>query len=125
MIRHESREERSSLGKVLRPIAEVVLEKDVFAVSMPMYIDSGADVSMMPLRFGRALGFKQEEEDMIQEIRGVAGTAIPYILKEVILALDSKRLRIRIAWALVEEVPLLMGRMDVFDQRNGWIDFEE
>ena len=132
MIRHEFRGEKSSLGKVLRPVAEVLLEKDGFDVSVPMYIDSGADVSMMPLRFGRALGFEQEEKDVIQEIRGVAGTAIAYIFKEVTLGLDGKRLKIRVAWALVEEVPLLMGRMDIFDrfritfdERNGWIDFEE
>jgi len=66
MIRHEFREEKSSLGKVLRPVAEVVLEKDDFSVGIPMYIDSGADISMIPLRFGRALGFKQEEKDTIQ-----------------------------------------------------------
>ncbi len=46
--------------------------------------------------------------------------------------LNEKKLKIRIAWALVEEVPILMGRMDifnkfriVFDERNGRIDFEE
>jgi hypothetical protein len=41
MIRYEFREERSSLGNVLRPVA---------------------DVSMIPFRFGKALGFKQEIE---------------------------------------------------------------
>ena len=60
MIRHKFREEKSSLGKTLRPVAEVI-----------------------------------------------------------------------IAWALVEEVPILMGRMDIFDkfriifdEREEWIDFE-
>jgi len=41
---------------------------------------------------------------------------IPYILKEGTLVLNGKRLKIRIAWALVEEVPMLMGRMDIFDK---------
>jgi len=50
MIRHRFRGEKSSLGKVLRPVAGVILEKDGFRVGMPMYIDSGADVSMIPLR---------------------------------------------------------------------------
>ena len=132
MIRFEFREENSSLGKVLRPIAEVILEKDGFRVGMPMYIDSGADMSMIPLRFGRALGFKQEENEIIKEIKGVSGAGIPYILKEVTLVLDGERLEIRLGWALVEEVPMLMGRMDIFDkfrivfnEREGWIDFEK
>ncbi len=132
MIRHKFREEKGSLGKVLPPIAEIVLENNGFSVGMPMYIDSGADVSMIPLHFGRALGFKQKEKDTIQEIKGVSGVSIPYILKEVTLILNDKVLKIRIAWALVEEVPMLMGRMDIFDkfriifdERKGWIDFEE
>jgi len=65
MIRQRFREERSSLGIVLRPVAEVILEKDSFAVEIPMCVDSGVDVSMIPFRFGRALGFKQQEEDTI------------------------------------------------------------
>jgi len=68
MIRQRFGEERSSLEIVLRPIAEVILEKDGFAVEIPMYVDSGADVSMAPFRFGRTLGFRQEREDTIQEI---------------------------------------------------------
>ena len=132
MIRRRFREERSSLGIVLRPIAEVILEKDDFAVEIPMYVDSGADISMIPFRFGKALGFKQGKEDAIREIKGVSGAKVPYILKQVTLILNGKRLKVRMAWALVEEVPMLMGRMDifnkfrvVFDERNGWINFEE
>ena len=48
------------------------------------------------------------------------------------LVLDGERLEIRLGWALVEEVPMLMGRMDIFDkfrivfnEREGWIDFEK
>lgn len=132
MIRQRFREERSSLGNTLRPVAEVILEKNSFAVEIPMYIDSGADVSMMPFRFGKALGFRHEEGDTIHELKGISGAGIPYILKGVNLVLNGKRLNVRIAWALVEDVPILMGRMDVFDkfriifdERKGWIDFEE
>jgi hypothetical protein len=132
MIRHEFREEESSLGKVLRPVADVILEKDELRVEIPMYIDSGADVSMVPFRFGKALGFKQEEKDIIRELKGISGAGIPYILKEVTLVLNGESLKVRIAWALVEEVPMLIGRMDIFnkfriifDEKNGWIDFEK
>jgi len=132
MIRYKFREEKSSLGMLLRPVAEVILEKEGFAVGMPMYVDSGADVSMIPFRFGKALGFRQEEDDVIRELKGVGGASVPYILKSATLVLNGKRLDIRIAWALVEEVPMLMGRMDIFnkfrvifDEKQGWIDFEE
>jgi len=83
MIRNEFREEKSSLGRILRPVAEVILEKDGFGVEIPMYIDSGADLSMIPLRFGRSLGLRQEEGDTIQEIKGISGAGVPYIIKKV------------------------------------------
>ena len=132
MIRHNFREEKSSLGNVLRPVAEVILEKDDLRVGMPMYIDSGADISMIPLHFGEALGFKREDDDDIKEIKGISGAGLPYILKQVSLIINGKTLKINIAWALVENVPILMGRKDIFNQfriifdvRNGFIDFEE
>ena len=57
---------------------------------------------------------------------------MPYILKEVTLILNKHKLKARIAWALVEEMPLLLGRMDVFNEfrmvfneEEGFIDFEE
>jgi len=132
MIRYKFREEEGSMGVILRPVADVVLERGEFRVEIPMYIDSGADISMIPYRFGKALGFKQEEEDNIQEVKGISGAGIPYSIKEITLILNGRKIKARIAWALVEEVPMLMGRMDIFDkfriifdEKKGWIDFEE
>jgi len=131
MIRHEFKEEESNLGKILRPIADVILEREKFRVEIPMYIDSGADISMIPLRFGKALGFEQEKDEIIREIKGISDAGIPYLIKEAIFILNGTELKVRIAWALVEEVPMLMGRMDIFDrfriifdEKKGWIDFE-
>jgi len=116
----------------LRPIADVVLESKGFKIEVPMYIDSGADISMIPLNLGKSLGFKQEKSDIIREIKGVSGAGIPYIVKKVGLILNGERLMIRIAWALVEQVPILMGRTDifnkfriVFNERKKYIDFEK
>ncbi len=132
MIRYKFREEEGSMGVILRPVADVVLERGEFRVEIPMYIDPGADISMIPYRFGKALGFKQEEEDNIQEVKGISGAGIPYSIKEITLILNGRKIKARIAWALVEEVPMLMGRMDIFDkfriifdEKKGWIDFEE
>jgi len=61
---------------------------------------------MIPFRFGRALGFRQEEGNTIRELKGISGAGIPYILREVNLILNGERLRVRVAWALVEEVPI-------------------
>jgi hypothetical protein len=131
MVRYKFQKEKSVLGIVDRPVANVKLETNGNLIEMPMYIDSGADVSMVPLRLGRALGFNQLPSDVIYEAKGIAG-GVPYILKEVALILNKHKFKARIAWALVEEIPLLLGRIDVFnkfrivfDERRGFIDFEE
>ncbi len=114
MIRFRYKNETSSLGKIKRPIANVFLETTNAKIETAMYIDSGADITMIPLSLGFALGFKQDPDDKIFEIRGVSGSGVPYIIKEVFLTMDKTRIKIRLAWALIEEVPLLLGRMDVF-----------
>lgn len=124
MIRFHYRKESSIItGTVLRPVADVILECNKQRVEVVMYIDSGADITMIPLEVGKALGFKQNPKDEILEIRGVSGSGIPYILKKANIILNDERLNIRLAWALIEEVPLLLGRMDIFPKFK--ITFDE
>lgn len=132
MIRYRYRKEQGSLGKIARPVANVILENNDLRVETSMYIDSGADLTMIPLRFGRALGLKQASSDIIRELRGISGSGIPYLLKEIVLILNGETLTVRVAWALVEEVPLLLGRVDVFnqfqiifDEQKGYVDFKK
>lgn len=117
MIKFHYRKEASIItGTVLRPVADVIIESGHNKVETAMYIDSGADITMVSLELGKALGFKQSPADEILEIRGVSGSGVPYILKPVKIFLNGKKLKIRLAWALIEEVPLLLGRMDVFNK---------
>lgn len=113
MITFKYQKERSDLGIVYRPVANVILETDDFRLEIPMYIDSGADVTLIPLKLGEALGFRQDSAQ-IREIRGIAGAGVPYILKEVKLTLGDIKFKTKIAWALIEEVPPLLGRLDIF-----------
>lgn len=115
MIKFHYREESSQIsGTVLRPVADVILEAHNRAVEVVMYIDSGADITMIPLEVGKALGLKQNPDDEILEIKGVSGSGVPYVLKRANIILNGKKIKIRLAWALIEEVPLLLGRMDIF-----------
>lgn len=74
MIEFSYKEERLSENRtVLRPVADVILIANNFQVEIPMYIDSGADISLIPLRFGKALGFNKDA-GKIEEMRGIAST---------------------------------------------------
>lgn len=124
MIKFRYKKEVSTItGEVLRPVADVVLESGSCQVETAMYIDSGADITMLSLELGKALGLKHLPTDEIREIKGVSGGGVPYILKDANIILNDKRLKIRLAWALTEEVPLLLGRMDIFPKFK--ITFDE
>lgn len=115
---------------VKRPVADVWLKKGSRWIEFHPYIDSGADVTLIPLSFGELLGFKTKDEK-IEEIGGIRG-AVPVIYKNWQIRIGEKVLPILIAWALIEEVPPLLGRADVFDffkvtfnQKREEIIFEE
>ncbi len=116
MAEFEYREEESGvLGKILRPVADVYL-KDKLGNEIVsfMYIDSGADIILIPKQVGDALGF-EVKDDEIKEIGGIGNTKIPVIIKTAPVRIGDKTFNARIAWALIEEVPPLLGRVDVFD----------
>lgn len=115
MVEFDYREESSDGKVVLRPVADVVIHLGELKVEVPMYIDSGADITLVPFRFGKALGFKQHEDESIKHMHGIGGSA-PYLTREVKLQLGKEIFDVKIAWALIEEVPALLGRQDVFDR---------
>lgn len=131
MIRYRYRKETGSLGPISRPVASVILQNGSMNVQVQFYIDSGADLTMIPFRFGRALGLEHAPTDAVRELRGVSGVGIPYVLKNVVLNFGERTIAARVAWTLVEDVPLLLGRIDIFNQfeitfneSKGWIDFK-
>jgi len=124
MISFKYQRERSKLlGIILRPIAEVYFEDaGGREIRTLMYIDSGADISLIPKALGETLGLELEKED-IKEITGVGNARIPVIIKKVKMRIGNVEFEARVAWALEEGVPPLLGRLNVFDRFD--INFRE
>lgn len=117
------KEERSRLfGTIHRPIARAELKSKAEWIPTLMYVDSGADITLIPRSLGELLGFKIEAEEKIVNIGGIGG-AIPAIVKKASINLGGEILEARVAWALVEDIPPLLGRTDVFD--NFEVDFRQ
>ncbi|KAF5415208.1 MAG: aspartyl protease family protein [Euryarchaeota archaeon] len=111
------RKEYSKLfGTVYRPVAEVYFKdaegKDLISF---MYVDSGADITLLPRELGENLDLTIGEEK-IQEISGVGGGSIPVIIKTIEMRIGDYAMNVRVAWSLEEGVPALLGRMDVFNE---------
>jgi hypothetical protein len=79
-----------------------------------MTVDSGADLTMIPLLVGSSLGFHKGSAHA-STLSGIAG-GTPYLLKKAMLEIGPIRLRARLAWAQTDNVPILLGRCDVFDR---------
>lgn len=109
---HYQEEYSDKFGKILRPVALITISANKKSIQAAMYIDSGADVTMIPLRAGNDLGFKYEPKKIFQMV-GIAGS-LPCLLEKAEIIIGSRKLAADITWALSDEAPFLLGRKDIF-----------
>ena len=115
-IEFDFKEEQSKIfGPILRPVVRIVLINEGIEFPENVYVDSGADISIIPKSIGEILRFKIEKTDKINEIKGIGERSVPIIIKRIKIKIEEKIFESRIAWALIEDVPLLLGRTDVFN----------
>jgi len=106
------REGSSLFGEIYRPIAELEVETQAGWITLLAYIDSGADISILPASFLKAFGVVVEEEET-KEVRGVGGAKVPVILKDVRMMIGELVFNAKIAIALVEDILYILGREGV------------
>lgn len=130
MIEFQYKKEYSPvLGEIYRPSAEVILKyKDKVVLFYP-YVDSGADITLIPRSLGEMLGLELVGD--IIELGGLGDTKVPVIIKEIEIKLGRYLFPIHVAWALIDEIPPLLGRKDLFikfvvsfDEENKVIQFK-
>lgn len=115
--------EKSALfGEILRPLIQFQVKTRIGWITVMGYLDSGADMTLLPLSFAKALGIKIEE-DQVKEIRGIGDSAVSVVIKEVEMKIGDVNIKAHVSIALIEEVPYLLGRKDIFNKFR--IVFEE
>ena len=114
MVEFTYRKEKSGLlGDILRPVAQLEIKSeksDWFPVIM--YIDSGADISLVPRNFGSLLGLDLRKN--LGQIRGIGEAIVLLSLQDVKLRIGKHEMKVKIAVALINEVPYVLGRYDFF-----------
>ncbi len=116
MIVFKYKEETIGINKkqIKRPVADVYLKTNTNSwIEFHPYIDSGADVTMIPLSLGKLLGFKIDETK-VQQIGGIRGS-VPVIFTRSRMRIGKEEFPVNLGWALIEDVPPLLGRADIFD----------
>lgn len=123
MVEFTYREEKSGLlGKILRPVAQIEIKSNRGEwFSTIMYVDSGADISLVPRNFGLLLDLDLTKN--LGEIRGIGDAIVPLSLQNVNMKFNGNETKVKIAIALINEVPYVLGRYDFF--RLFRITFEE
>lgn len=108
------RKEHSPIfGSIYRPKIPVELIRGSERKIQLMYLDSGADITLLSKSVGDLLKFEMIGD--VLEMKGVADISIPVIMKNIDIKLCDIEFPVRVAWALIE-TPLLLGRMDIFDK---------
>ena len=107
------RQEMRERATIKRPVADVWLKTNNGWIEFHPYIDSGADVTLIPLSLGKLLGWEIKNE-VSSTLSGVSGN-LPIVYRKCPMKIGDKTITVLIAWALKEDVPALLGRSDVFD----------
>lgn len=108
------KEKSRIFGEIYRPVVKFEIKTKLGWIPILAYIDSGADVTLLPMSFVKALKIKIVEEE-IKEIRGIGEGKISVIIKEVEMKLCNKIIKTKVTIDLIEDVPYLLGREDIFD----------
>ena len=97
-IEFDFRKEESRLfGTISRPVARVIFINHGKELAEHLYIDSGADITLVPKSVGEWLGFKIGKADQIVEIKGVGERGIPIVVKKVTIKIGGKLIDARVA----------------------------
>ena len=123
MIEFEFQKRHSQrLGEILKPIIPVTIIGPKRSLNVFMLLDSGTDLSLIPYSLGETVGIELDIENR-SEVHGIGEGSVPYILSQLKLKIGKVEISARVEWALIEEVPFILGRLDIFQKFS--IEFRE
>jgi hypothetical protein len=107
--------ERTRSGDIIyRPIAHVYLKgrNREWHLFYP-YIDSGADTSMFTRSDCELLGLTLYN-GTFRSMSGIGHVSIPAYIHKVLMKIGEEKFQARVAFADSNEIPRLLGRLDIF-----------
>ncbi len=118
-VEFDFREEKSGIfGSIYRPIAKIVLINKKIQIPEIFYVDSGADVTLIPYSVGELLLLNNPSSSETINIKGIGKKGVPIVIREIRMMFNDLTIKARVGWCLLEDVPMLLGREDVFKYFN-------
>lgn len=102
------------LGSIVLPYVTVILRAGTHEIAGEFLLDSGADITLIPRGIGELLGFTLADAEIAD--LGDLQAVLPVVFQTVEMQIGPYSFAARVAWALSEDVPLILGRLDVFDR---------
>jgi len=103
------------VGRLFQPMVEVTLSHGLARVRHLLFLDSGADLSLLPASLGLALGLSREAQP-VASVRGLMRERTDLRVVEINLQIaDSAPVPVRVGWGDDDNFSPLLGRLDVFD----------
>lgn len=112
------REPSGLFGYLQRPVISLTVGFKGKWIPQIFYLDSGADITLIPRSVGKLLGFPTPVPLEKKVIWGIGQKGIVVAIRRVQVLLDGQQLKLKVAWAYKDEVPLLLGRIDFFSSFN-------
>jgi hypothetical protein len=112
---HWHEEISESFGKIFRPVAEIhVKDKNNIWRAITMYVDSGADISIISRDFGELFGHKLEKGRKIK-LKGIGDIHIIAYVHKMEMLIGTHAALVEVAIAVNNDVPNVIGRRGLFD----------
>jgi hypothetical protein len=89
------REGSDLFGSIWRPVARVTVIHRRRRVPQLFYVDSGADVTLLPKSVGNLLGLTLVSPQEIQEIKGIGERGVPIVIRRLKLQVGSRVFPVR------------------------------
>lgn len=107
-------DKKGELLVIYRPNALVEISNGTIKKPYDMLVDSGADVSLITKKVGEELGLEIISEREIDSLKGIGGE-IPVVYKYLYFIIGDYTVRAKVGWAMTNDIPLVLGREDIFD----------
>jgi len=101
-------------GEVLIPVAKIFLY-GIEEISVDVVVDSGAVISIFPRSLCDLLGLVFEDGGRAS-VRSATGEEVHVRIHKLRIGIGDFSFDARVAFSEVENIPYVLGRLDVFDE---------
>jgi len=104
-----------AFGKVTIPVAKIFLQGEQEETAIDVIVDTGAVISIFPKSLCDILGIVFEN-GQLSYVKTATSESIPIRIHRLNIRIGNYSFKARVAFSTIENVPYILGRLDVLDQ---------